>query len=80
MYWTVGHVNLPGNELADRLAKEAATQSKSGESDNRHIPVSEIKKTVRKNTGKEMAKEMGNRHRCQIHLLINPTDHTGKLL
>ena len=72
MYWTVGHVNLPGNELADRLAKEASTQSKSGESDDTHIPVSEMKNILRKTLVKRWQKRWDTGIDARFSYLLIP--------
>ena len=31
MYWTLGHANVNGNEIADRLAKEAAKEAEQNQ-------------------------------------------------
>ena len=56
IYWTAGHVNLAGNELADKLAKEAALEAKTSPDLDYYIPVSEVKNLFRKATTKRWQK------------------------
>ena len=47
IYWTAGHINLCGNEIADTLAKEAATLASIGSHDE-PISLSEAKASIKK--------------------------------
>ena len=48
IYWTAGHVSLEGNDLADRLAKEAAADALTNTEYDTYIPLTEIKNLFRK--------------------------------
>jgi ribonuclease HI len=37
MHWTPGHANVNGNEIADRLAKEAAKEAEQNQSYSRKV-------------------------------------------
>ena len=56
IYWTAGHINLPGNELADRLAKEAATEARDTKIVEANISCSEIKNAFKKESQKRWQK------------------------
>ena len=59
IFWTAGHVNLKGNELADTLAKEAAwlvENVDNAESIKSYISISEIKNHLRKSLVKRWQK------------------------
>ena len=43
IYWTAGHVSLEGNDLADRLANEAAAEGLTKTDCDTYIPLTEIK-------------------------------------
>jgi ribonuclease HI len=44
IHWTPGHVNVNGNEIADRLAKEAAKEAEHNQSDTTN---QDVKKAAR---------------------------------
>jgi wyosine [tRNA(Phe)-imidazoG37] synthetase (radical SAM superfamily) len=48
IHWTPGHANVNGNEIADRLAKEAAKEAKQHQSDTHNtITKEDVKKAAR---------------------------------
>jgi hypothetical protein len=48
IHWTPGHANVNGNEIADRLAKEAAKEAKQNQSDSHNtITKQDVKKAAR---------------------------------
>ena len=54
IHWTPGHANVNGNEIADRLAKEAAKEAEQNQSDSHNtITKQDVKKqqgtTLQKN-------------------------------
>ena len=56
IYWTAGHINLAGNELADKLAKKGALEAKTSLDLDYYVPVSEVKNLYRKATTKRWQK------------------------
>ena len=48
IYWTAGHIKLDGNELADKLAKEAAAEARDNTIPESPLSTSEIKNSFRK--------------------------------
>ena len=54
IHWTPGHANVNGNEIADRLAKEAVKEAEQNQSDN-NINKQDVKKQqgiILQNNGK----------------------------
>jgi ribonuclease HI len=48
IHWTPGHANVNGNEIADRLAKEAAKEAEQNQSDSHNtITKQDVKKAAR---------------------------------
>ena len=48
IHWTPGHANVNGNEIADRLAKEAANEAEQNQSDTHNtITKQDVKKAAR---------------------------------
>ena len=45
--WTPGHNEVEGNEVADRLAKEAAVEAKALEEETSVVTVQDIKRHAR---------------------------------
>ena len=59
MHWTPGHANVNGNEIADRLAKEAAKEAEQNQSDTHNtITKQDVKKAARDHITEKMAKQM----------------------
>ena len=48
LHWTPGHIDLEENELADKAAKEAATEAKSLAPDSSQLTIRDAKSIVRK--------------------------------
>ena len=46
--WSPGHAAIVGNEIADRLAKEAAQEAEDMDDDNRLITMVDIKTAARR--------------------------------
>ena len=71
IYWTAGHVSLEGNDLADRLAKEAAAEAITNTNCDTFIPISEIKNLFRKTLTAKWQKRWntGTDARHTYHLL-----------
>ena len=56
IYWTAGHIDLAGNEMADNLAKEAAIKARDSPITNASISISEIKNCFKKEGQKRWQK------------------------
>ena len=48
LHWTPGHIDLEENELADKAAKEVATEAKSLATDSSQLTIRDAKSIVRK--------------------------------
>ena len=42
IHWTPGHANVNGNEIADRLAKEAAKEAEQNQSDSHNTKLNKM--------------------------------------
>ena len=59
IHWTPGHANVNGNEIADRLAKEAAKEAEQNQSDSHNtITKQDVKKNSMEPHYRKMAKQM----------------------
>ncbi|XP_053402811.1 uncharacterized protein LOC128558051 [Mercenaria mercenaria] len=79
--WTPGHKNIEGNEIADKLAKEAASEmiGKQVEENSRKVDKKELTKDLRLNAGQKWQRRYENTEGNERFMEIFPTVQPRKL-
>ena len=73
--WTPGHASIVGSEIADVLAKEAATEAKNQPACRRSTTIQEIKEAIKKiKVSKWQSRWDNTEHGRAFHMLVPKVD------
>ena len=78
--WTPGHASIVGNEIADALAKEAATEARNQPECSRSTTIQEIKEANKKSQLSKWQSRWDNTEYGRAYHMLVPKVDTKKFL